>query len=300
MKANRRLAQNAMLPVPRKLELVPIRDLIPAPENEKLYRPVRKDDPEVIALANSIRTNGIQQPLVVTLDYFILSGHRRHKAADLAGLSKIPCLFEDFRHDEDPDRFVRLLAEHNRQRIKNVAELAHEAALEMDPDAAYALLEEERRCESRIKVAPMELLAKKRRSTITEAKEPFLKAITKILHEYKEYLPLSERQIHYYLLNDPPLKHASKPDSVYKNDKISAQALSELCTRARIVGLIPDDAISDETRPETLWRCYSSASAFLRVELQDFLKGYWRDPLQSQPHHIELLVEKNTIARAFP
>jgi len=46
-------------------------DILPAPENERLYRPVRSDDPEIIALADSIREHGIKEPLVISRDHFI-------------------------------------------------------------------------------------------------------------------------------------------------------------------------------------------------------------------------------------
>ena len=62
--------------------------LEPAPENDDLYRPVGFDDPEIQALARSIREHGIREPLVITLDNYILSGHRRYKAARLAGCGR--------------------------------------------------------------------------------------------------------------------------------------------------------------------------------------------------------------------
>jgi hypothetical protein len=35
--------------------------------------------------------------------------------------------------------------------------------------------------------------------------------------EYRKFRPLTDRQIHYALLNHPPLIHASKPHSRYAN-----------------------------------------------------------------------------------
>ncbi len=43
------------------------------------------DDPQTIALADSIREFGVKEPIVVTRDGFILSGHRRYAAAMLPG-----------------------------------------------------------------------------------------------------------------------------------------------------------------------------------------------------------------------
>jgi hypothetical protein len=128
---------------------------------------------------------------------------------------------------------------------------------------------------------------------------PMLRAILKVLDDLKDDLPLSERQIHYNLLNDPPLKHASKPGSTYCNDAASANKLSDLCTRGRIEGLIPWDAIDDETRPVVEWNTHRDPSTFIQAELDGFLKDYWRDLLQSQPNHIELVVEKNTVANTL-
>ena len=66
--------------------LISIDKIQPSPENDKLYRPVDPDDPETVSLAESIRKFGIREPLVLTLDGHILSGHRRFAAARLAGL----------------------------------------------------------------------------------------------------------------------------------------------------------------------------------------------------------------------
>ncbi len=63
-------------------------DIRPSPENDKLYRPVDPSDPDIVALAESIRQHGLREPIVVTLDGWILSGHRRYVAAGLAGLSE--------------------------------------------------------------------------------------------------------------------------------------------------------------------------------------------------------------------
>jgi ParB-like chromosome segregation protein Spo0J len=73
------------------ISLVPLLKLCPSPENEELYRPVQDDDPEVIALAESIRERGLQEPLVITQDDYIVSGHRRRVAAWMAGLREVPC-----------------------------------------------------------------------------------------------------------------------------------------------------------------------------------------------------------------
>ena len=42
-----------------QVRILPIDDIHPSPENEKLYRPVDPKDPEIIALAESVRRDGI-------------------------------------------------------------------------------------------------------------------------------------------------------------------------------------------------------------------------------------------------
>ena len=164
--------------------LVRLSELRPSPENDRLYRPVDVKDPGIRALAQSIRRYGLREAIVVTLDGWIVSGHRR----------------------------------------------------------------------------------------------------------------FSDRQIHYALLNDPPLKHASNPRSRYDNTARSYNNLTELLTRARINGIIPWQAIADETRPVSIWRTFETPQRFIGNKLAEFLKGYWRNLQQGQPNHIEIIGEKNTVS----
>ena len=62
-----------------------------------------------------------------------------------------------------------------------------------------------------------------------------------------------------------------------------------------MAGLIPWGAIDDLTRPVDLDKAFSNTSHFLRKQFKNFLKGYWRDRLQSQPYHIEIVAEKLTV-----
>src|SRR5262245_57382489 len=68
--------------------------LKPSPENDQLYRPVTANDPETRKLAASIREFGLKEPIVVTRDGYIISGHRRRLASQLAGLEMVPCRVE--------------------------------------------------------------------------------------------------------------------------------------------------------------------------------------------------------------
>jgi hypothetical protein len=272
----------------------PLSSIQPAPDNDKLYRPISSSDPEIVALAESIRQHGLREPLVITLDGVILSGHRRYAACGLAGLETVRCRFESI-FSTDP-AFLSLLREYNRQRVKSIDELVREEIISANPEESHRLLLEHRRRRARVSVNTLVIEGEKCRHKISAAKTPFLEAILQVLRERNDFWPLTDRQIHYALLNDPPLIHAKKPGSVYKNDQKSYRATIDLVTRARLEGLIEFDAIHDPTRPVTVWRVHREASTFIRGELDGFLKNYYRDLQQSQPNHLEIVVEKNTVS----
>jgi hypothetical protein len=272
---------------------VPLSAIRPSAQNEALYRPVSAEDPEIIALAESIRKYGLREPLVVTKDHVILSGHRRHVACRLAGLKTVPCRMENV-FSTSPS-FVALLREYNRQRIKSLDETTREEIVCADPEESHRVLVEHRKRRARVSIATLTIEGRKQRNQISPAKKPLLDAVLAILKEREEFWPLTDRQIHYALLNDPPLLHAKKPGSVYRNDLASYRATIDIVTRARLEGLIPFEAIHDPTRPVTVWEVHREAGAFIRSELDGFLKGYYRDLVQSQPNQIEIVGEKNTI-----
>ena len=281
---------------PSGIVMVAIDDCHPSPENETLYRPVLETDPEIVAMAESIRQNGLREPLVLSLDGFILSGHRRYAACKLAGLSMVRARYDRVRRDTDPDRCLNLLREYNRQRVKSLDEQIRESIVDADPDEARAELVEYRRRTSEVGQDPLLIGEGRARKAISRAKKPFCDAITGVLVDRQKFWPLSARQIHYALLNRPPLKHASKPDSTYRNTLADYKSLIELLTRMRLVGLVSFDAVSDETRPVIVWNVHREPGGFVRSEIDNFLKGYYRNLQQSQPNHIEVVVEKNTVS----
>ncbi len=110
------------------------------------------------------------------------------------------------------------------------------------------------------------------------------------------YWPLSVRQIHYRLLNNPPLRHSSKPESVYRNDRKSYGDLCDLLARARLQDRLDWDAITDETRPAQAERGFRNPQEFIKSEVENFLRGYGRNYLQSQAHYIQIVAEKTTLS----
>lgn len=63
-----------------------------------------RDDEEMEALAESVAASGILVPLTVTPKeggrYTLVSGHRRKRAAELAGLAEAPCVVREMTEDE--------------------------------------------------------------------------------------------------------------------------------------------------------------------------------------------------------
>lgn len=269
----------------------------PSPDNTKLYHTVSEADPATIELADSIRERGILEPLVISKDEYIIAGHRRHCAARLAGKLEVPCRkinVERGHGEEASDDFLRLLREHNRQRVKSRDEYFREAIIDIDPDTAHKKLAAVRRRASKIKVEPMVLREGRPRYAFSSAKWEFLEAVKALIETLKEIWPLSVRKIFYGLLNDPPLTN-SKTRRRFGNNKASERALYDLLTRARNEGLINDDVIDDPTRPVTVWKVWPNLAAYYAEQMKHFLDSFWRDLLQSQPNHIEIVAEKNTL-----
>jgi hypothetical protein len=276
-----------------ELVWISIHDILPSPENGELYRPVTPDDPETLRLADSIRAEGVKEALVITQDNYILSGHRRHMAARMVGLDEVPCRYSDIWHD-DP-QFVKELATHNLQRVKSRDEVLREAILGVDPKKAHKALSAYRKSKSRIQVETIAIHETRRRNEISPAKHQFLDAVRNVIESLSEFWPLSLRQIHYQLLNSPPLIHSGKATSHYGNNKSSYRALIDLCTRARHESYIDYKVIDDPTRPVTVWEVHRGLQSYYERQIKDLLNGYWRDLQQSQPNHIEIVAEKNTL-----
>jgi len=285
-------------PVQVRIQRRRIENIYPAPENEVLYRPITADDPEIQSLTKSVKEKGILEPLIVTADGYVVSGNRRLVAARLSGLATVPCRVLKLRRSDNPDRFVELLREHNRQRIKSNDELMREAVVDVNPDLAYLELLDYRRSQNHLDhdLEVIDLRGHKGRHKISKAKEPFLRAAIKVIDDLKIFWPLSVRLVHYKLLNNPPLRHTKKPDSVYDNTLHSYRDLDDLLVRARLFRRVPMSAIDDETRPCETWPVDRSTQPFITQSLNNFLRNYWRDLLQSQPAHIEVVCEKMSMA----
>jgi hypothetical protein len=286
-----------------KIDLVPIWRIRPCPENSVVYSEQSLDDPDIITLIESIKVRGIMDPIHITADNVIISGHRRRFCAERAGLKEIPAFRNALSYKDDRGEVLKLLVEANSQRKKTPAMLIREVAMKIDPKEAHAELKRERRkkeCERMLDSGLSDVEGKnlKGRAKISEASMPFLRAALAVIHEQRAFWPLSVRQIHYRLLGpNAPLMHASKPNSKYENDSKgkSYKALTTLLSRGRIEGRVPWPSIDDMTRPEDLNNHYWNAEEFFKAQMEKFLVGYTRNRQQSQTNHIEIIAEKLTV-----
>jgi hypothetical protein len=246
-------------------------------------------------LIQSIREYGIQEPLVLSKDMRLLSGHRRLAAARYLGLEEVPVRFDPVTFDDlSSDRKLQVLQRFNQQRSKTFDELVRERLLHIDTKTAHRKLLEQQieRIKGHTLPQNIDLGLSKRRAKITTIQ--FRDAVLKVVNENEPYWPLTDRRIHYLLLNKPPLRHDRKPDR-YTNTSADYKALTSLLTRLRLTGDIPMHAIEDGTRPALGLQGFDSAEDFVEQETRNFLTGYRRNLMQGQPVHVEVILEKSAL-----
>lgn len=59
-----------------QVDFVDIESIKPSPENDEVYGAVQ-DDEQMESLIDSIQRRGLEEPLIVSSDSYIISGHRR-------------------------------------------------------------------------------------------------------------------------------------------------------------------------------------------------------------------------------
>src|SRR5262249_30174247 len=158
------------------------------------------------SFAEEVKLRGVLEPLVVTTDGVIVSGHRRYAAAGLVGLRSVPVRRINIA-STDP-RFPAYLVSFNRQRVKNAGEVIREEVLRTSPENAHNQLLAHRRAESsraftRVANSGLRVIepgAARRRWGISAAKRPMLDAAIGVIEKYRSYWPLTLRQVHYRML----------------------------------------------------------------------------------------------------
>ncbi len=143
----------------------------PSPENDSIYNPVDVTDSRFIALVESVRVHGILEPIVITVDGDIVSGHRRHKAAEIAGLISVPVRILRNVRRSNKDLFINWLVRFNDvQREKTDAECLRELVVSVDKEEAYQNLVQYRAKRTIIRAQTIELNDERVRSEISKAR----------------------------------------------------------------------------------------------------------------------------------
>lgn len=276
--------------------------LKPAQINGEIYKAIDPKSERIQTLAANIRRNGLLQPIHITTDLVILSGHTRAVACKVAGLKHVDVCIEPF--ESTVANFNDLLVSHNSQRKKTPDEEVCEALVQISPEDAHTallknradIIKEQNENFSDLRIIGQDAVAK-RRKNISMAKRPMLDKALEIFQKYKEYWPLSLRTIHYRMSNANVLRHSKKPDSTYENNQLCYDDLGELLVRARVFGLLPWDAMEDQTRPHSNWFLQTDFGAYVAKKIDKMFADFWWDLKHTQDSFIEIVCEKLTVQK---
>lgn len=275
-------------------------EILPSPENDEIYGEIELDE-QMENLIASIERRGLEEPIILTADGYIVSGHRRFYAVKCLGWETVPVRVKNDVRRVGNETYHRMLAEYNPQRIKGAGSLLKEALLRDSPVDTYDALAEDLRASMEVDAEFMVVRGAKNVEAISEKKREFLTAVRSVIRDLRDYWPVSIRQVHYRLLNAPPLTLTPKRSKFeaeryrYRNTDESYGALVRLLTSARYHGEVSMHCIDDPTRPQKTFDGFDSLSDFVHSEVDNFLCGYHRDRQQGQPRHIEVFGEKSTL-----
>ncbi len=288
-------------------------DLQPSPENRQLYKDRTSSHLDHERMIASIKSKGgVQEPLLMSADGFIISGHFRHDCSPKAGYDEVPIIVKDLRRwQHTSDEWLAILREHNVGRETTFDERVREKIVDLNPDETMRAVVDDQVKRSRLKTATVDIPDEiKVRAKITSQTRDFADAIIGILAgDLKDSLPVNERALFYRLLPPTNVRTSrgkagfifgrAKPGSKKNSPKDialrSVAALSNMLTRLRLCGEVPWEWICDETRPVTKWNTWPNAEAFLAEKMKSLFKGHARDLMQSQGVHYEIIIEKMTI-----
>jgi hypothetical protein len=185
-----------------------------------------------------------------------------------------------------------LLIAANNQRVKTDDDRLREIQITIDP-AEYERRKEILN-EEKIQLNKINGILKANRN-ISDTKTDLINTILDIIQDYADYLPLTVRSIHYILLDKNVLMNNKKANSIYRNDRSSYSALSNLLTKLRIQKIIDYDFIRDDGRKLYSNRGFDSANTYIKYEMNKILKTYFRDLQQSQKAYNIIFCEKETL-----
>ena len=267
--------------------------------NDELYGKTT-DDPDLDALTGSVRKFGILTPLIVNREGYIASGNRRRSAACRAGLHEVPCYVWDVK--VHTDEFDHLLVDANENRVKGasaqLAELGIKGSAEK-PEIWLGMqrIKAERRERCGGMAAVLDVQQRKRKEIVRSRKLADA-AIEAVNAELEHGRTPTLRQVHYLLLNDPPVKD-TQTGARYVNDMESYKALVRVVARLRVNGEISFDSIIDTGRELFMPQTYVHASEYAEKWLHWFGGGYHRNVMRSQGAFFAVAVEKEAMGEFF-
>jgi len=284
---------------------VDVNDISETPQNWTIYRKPDQSGQEWNALCDSIEENGINTPLELSSDYYVISGHRRLAAARHVGLEKVPAFIRSditIGEMDDAERTL-LLTERNRgTRVKSDSEMYLEAAAQVDPEEAIREAQA-RKCKvfNKVKTSDLHIVSSVggiRRTDPTKARSELMNGVLEEMsyRRGRGFLPTGERNIHYAILHKKLLTSSGRNGHVYGSKRGDSSLLSKLITDARSAGFLNWSDFIDETRPVYDWKHFGSVAEYERHEIDGLFKNYFSNVHRDQENHIEILVEKNTIA----
>ena len=267
--------------------------------NDLLYGKTT-DDPDLDALTESVKRYGTLTPLIVNREGCIISGNRRRSAACRAGLHEVPCYVWDVK--AHTDEFNHLLVDANENRVKGadaqVAELGIKGASEK-PEIWLGMqrikAERRERCGGMAAVLDVQ---QRKRWDIVYTREFADAVIEAVNAELLQGRTPTLRQVHYLLLNDPPVRN-TRTGNRYKNDQENYKALSELAGRLRVFGELPFDSIIDSGRTLFMPQTYVHVGEYAEKWMRWFGGDYRRNVMRSQGAFFAVCVEKEALGEFF-
>lgn len=277
---------------------VSIEKLSPSPENSDLYDLPTDDNTK--DLQDQITDRGLEEAILISKDYYVISGHRRLKACQCLGWDSIDAKYLSVKRDElSQDEWRQLLAKYNvSQRDKTIREKANEqwAVADLTPSYRHFVPDTAQRYKD---LTMIDYSGTAKRYGISDEKQSFVNSIKEVVFELKEYWPITVRAIHYNLLKRTPrpIRNTRRKDQdyTYQNDFASYKDLVRQTPRMRFFGIIPEKAIYDPTRDTTTFKGFHNVGHFLKHEKDKMFDLYHRDLLQSQDQHFEFIAEKLTV-----
>ena len=105
----------------QEIEMIDIQLLKSHPKNKEIY-----GQEDIINLAESIKKNGLKNPLLVNQNNIIISGHRRTYACIYLGIKEVPIIRIEFKNENE--ELERLLLE-NEYREKTMTQKVEEGLM---------------------------------------------------------------------------------------------------------------------------------------------------------------------------